>query len=60
MNLNPVKEKSDTIKKVRGAQFWNGVTVADLEGTRIDLRSIMQHKEGTGVAAPAASSGARI
>ncbi len=52
MHLNPVKEKAETIKKVRRADFWDGVTVADLEAIRIDLRSIMQHKEGTGIEPP--------
>lgn len=49
MNLNPVKEKAETIKLVRSADFWDAVTVADLEVVRVDLRSIMQHKDSAGV-----------
>lgn len=50
MHLNPVKEKFDTIKQVRSPDFWNGVTVADLEQVRLALRGIMHHrKRGGGV-----------
>lgn len=52
MNLNPVKEKAETIKKIKNADFWASVTVPDLEDIRIELRSIMHYKEGSGIEAP--------
>lgn len=44
MHLNPVKERFETIKRVKGAEFWQGVTVAALEQVRLDLRGIMHHR----------------
>ncbi|MGE5475158.1 MAG: DEAD/DEAH box helicase family protein [Bacteroidales bacterium] len=48
MNLNQVKAKADSIKKVKSAAFWASVTVAQLEELRRDLRGIMQFRQGTG------------
>ncbi len=44
-NLNPVKAKVDTIKRVRTATFWDDVTCVDLEDIRQELRSVMQYME---------------
>ena len=43
MNLNPVKEKAETIKEVRSQEFWDAISLAKLEQVRTDLRSIMQY-----------------
>jgi len=43
-NLNPVKAKAESIKKVRSPAFWKDATVADLEKLRSDLRGIMKHR----------------
>ena len=43
MNLNPVKEKAETIKEVRSQEFWDAISLAKLEHVRTDLRSIMQY-----------------
>ena len=43
-NLNPVKAKAETIKRVRSAEFWASVTASDIEAARLDLRSIMKYK----------------
>jgi len=48
MNLNPVKEKAATIKKVKDPAFWDTVDLSALENIRIELRSIMQYTEGGG------------
>jgi type I restriction enzyme, R subunit len=44
MHLNPVREKAEVIKRVKSDAFWRDVTVADLEGARIQLREIMHHR----------------
>lgn len=41
MHLNPVKEKAEIIKHVKSDAFWSGITVAELETARIQLREIM-------------------
>ena len=43
MNLNPVKEKAEAIKRVRSPEFWTDVTVGRLEEIRTDLRTIMKY-----------------
>jgi len=43
MHLNPVREKTEVIKKVKSKEFWNPVTVGELEEIRKDLRGIMQY-----------------
>lgn len=48
MHLNPVREKADTIKRVKSTEFWNGVTFQALEEVRISLREIMHHRERKG------------
>jgi type I restriction enzyme R subunit len=48
MHLNPVREKAEVIKRVKLDEFWQGVTVADLEAVRQPLREIMHHHERKG------------
>ena len=48
MHLNPVREKAETIKRVKSAAFWSDVSVADLENARINLREIMHHRTRSG------------
>lgn len=48
VNLNQVKEKAAIIKEVRSADFWNNVSVSNLEHVRVEMRSIMQYVEGGG------------
>lgn len=48
MHLNPVREKAEVIKRVKTDEFWNGVTVADLESVRKPLREIMHHRDRQG------------
>ena len=43
-HLNPVRERAATLKMVKSADFWNGVSVARLEQVRQDLRGIMHHR----------------
>ena len=45
MHLNPVRERFETIKRIKGADFWSGVSVASLEQVRLDLRGIMHHRQ---------------
>lgn len=49
MNLNPVKEKAATIKQVKDPAFWDTVDLPALENIRVELRSIMQYTEGSGI-----------
>lgn len=44
MHLNPVREKSDLIKEVRGSSFWDSVTPQELEIVRKELRTIIHHR----------------
>lgn len=44
MHLNPVREKAEAIKRVKANTFWSGVSVADLELARLELREIMHHR----------------
>jgi type I restriction enzyme, R subunit len=48
MHLNPVREKAEVINRVRSDEFWQGVTVGDLEAVRQPLREIMHHRERKG------------
>ena len=48
MHLNPVREKAEVIKRVKSDEFWQHVTVADLEAVRQPLREIMHHRERKG------------
>jgi type I restriction enzyme R subunit len=48
MHLNPVREKAEVIKRVKSEDFWNGVTVADLESVRKPLREVMHHRDRQG------------
>ncbi|WP_259781415.1 DEAD/DEAH box helicase family protein [Aestuariispira ectoiniformans] len=51
MNLNPVREKAATIKRVKSPEFWQDVSLDDLEDIRSDLRSIMKYRESGGFGA---------
>lgn len=44
-HLNPVREKADTLKRVKSPQFWESVTPAQLEEVRQELRGIMHHRQ---------------
>lgn len=44
MHLNPVRERFETIKRVKSPEFWQGATVAALEQVRCELRGIMHHR----------------
>lgn len=44
MHLNPVREQAETIKKAKSQEFWDTITVQDLEEVRKKLRGIMQFR----------------
>ena len=46
-NLNQVKAKSETIRNISSADFWNDISIEKLEFIRTDLRSIMKYKMRT-------------
>lgn len=48
MHLNQVRAKADVISKVRGAAFWDGITVSQLESVRQELRGIMKYRVPSG------------
>jgi len=48
MHLNPVREKAETIRRVKSDDFWNNVTVDSLESARGPLREIMHHRDRKG------------
>lgn len=52
MHLNQVRAKEQTISAIRGASFWDGVTVDDLERVREDLRGIMKYRANKSVPSP--------
>ena len=43
MHLNPVREKSEFIKEVKSAEFWNPISMERLETVRKQLRGIMKY-----------------
>lgn len=45
LHLNPVKERAATLKKVKDPEFWNTVSVVELEEVRKELRGIMHHRQ---------------
>ncbi len=45
-NLNQVKAKSEILQKLISKEFWENVSIPELENMRIELRSIMKFKEG--------------
>jgi type I restriction enzyme R subunit len=47
MHLNPVREKADTIKSLKSAEFWALATVERLETIRRELRGIMKYMAKT-------------
>jgi len=52
MNLNQVKAKAATIKQCREQAWWQTASLDDLEQVRIDLRSILQHRDKGAVPKP--------
>jgi type I restriction enzyme, R subunit len=44
-NLQPVRAKADTIKRVRDKAFWSAVDAQDLEVLRTELRSVMRYQQ---------------
>ncbi|OQX69582.1 MAG: hypothetical protein B6A08_04485 [Sorangiineae bacterium NIC37A_2] len=44
-NLQPVKAKADSIKRVRDKGFWSTVEIQQLEGLRSELRSVMKYQQ---------------
>jgi type I restriction enzyme R subunit len=48
MHLNPVREKSEVIKRVKSNEFWKSLTVMDAEAVRSPLREIMHHRDRKG------------
>lgn len=49
MHLNPVQEKAELIRELRGSVFWRDPTFEKLEQVRHDLRTIIHHRAVTGV-----------
>jgi type I restriction enzyme, R subunit len=45
MTLNPVRDKAETIKRVKSSEFWDGVGFEALESVRLDLRAIWKYRE---------------
>ena len=45
VNLNQVRAKADSIRKVKTPAFWNTVTSSEVEKLRQDLRGIMQFRQ---------------
>jgi type I restriction enzyme, R subunit len=48
VNLSQVKVKKDTIERVTSSEFWDEVTVRDLETIRIELRGIQKFRPKIG------------
>jgi type I restriction enzyme R subunit len=44
MNLNPVQEKAELIRALKGTAFWTAPTVEGLEQVRAELREIIHHR----------------
>ena len=44
MHLNPVREKFELIKEIKTAEFWQDISVAELDKVRSELRGIMHHR----------------
>ena len=45
LHLNPVKERAETLKRIKSADFWDTVNVVALEEVRNELRGIMHHRK---------------
>ena len=45
MTLHPVRDRAETIKKVKNSKFWNGISFVELETVRSELRAIWQYQE---------------
>ena len=45
MNLSQVREKRSVIERVKSTEFWDDVTVHDLEQARQELRGIIQFRQ---------------
>lgn len=48
VNIQAVRQKDDSIAKVRSADFWTDTKVDDLEWARVELRGIMKYRRGGG------------
>lgn len=55
MHLNPVREKAEVIKQLRSSEFWDQISVAELEMVRDELRTIIHHRASAGGQQPAAN-----
>jgi len=44
-NLQPVRAKADAIRQVRDRAFWTSVEAQQIEGLRVDLRSVMKYQQ---------------
>jgi type I restriction enzyme R subunit len=44
MNLNQVKAKAGLIKQCHQLAWWQAASLAEIEAARVELRSIMQHR----------------
>ncbi len=51
MNLNQVKAKAESIKKVRSKPFWQSATQAELEELRGELRGVMKYQNYAAIVA---------
>lgn len=47
ININQVREKLNIINQIKAPQFWETITIKDLENIRVELRGIMQHRRVT-------------
>jgi type I restriction enzyme R subunit len=47
MNLNPVRERAEDIKRAKSVAFWESLTVPSLEEVRKPLREIIHYREPT-------------
>lgn len=45
MHLNEVRAKADAIQKVQDDYYWNGLSAAKLEKTRLDLRPVIHLRD---------------
>lgn len=50
ININQVKDKIETIKKIKTQEFWDKLTVNSLEEIRKEIRDLAKFDDGGGVA----------
>ncbi|MFY9225825.1 MAG: DEAD/DEAH box helicase family protein [Blastocatellia bacterium] len=51
-NINQVREKLNIINQIKVSQFWETITIKDLENIRIELRGIMEHRRTSAYSSP--------